>query len=232
MLVDALRGFAILLMVVFHFCFDMSYLGLADFDFYQDPFWLHARTFILSSFLFLVGIGLVLASDAGLDRRRYLRRLLLITTGALLVSLSTWWMFAERFVFFGVLHFIALASILALPLLRAGWINLVLGIGLLLLANSFQSAWFDQPGWRWVGLMTHKPPTEDYVPVLPWFGVVLLGLYFGPWMQRRAERWQEFIQGRAVFEQLALAGRYSLWIYLLHQPVLFGVLLLYVKVAG
>lgn len=231
-LIDALRGVAIVLMVAFHFCFDLSYQGLADFDFYNDRFWLGARVLILSSFLFLVGVGLHLASRGGLNIRRYLRRLALIAAGAALVSLSTWWLFAERFVFFGVLHFIALASLLALPFARAGAFNLVLGIVLLGLGSAYQSAWFDQPGWRWIGFMTQKPATEDYVPLFPWFGVVLLGIYFAPLLQRMALRWQDRLARVAAVGLLALAGRYSLWIYLLHQPPLIGGLALYVKLTG
>ena len=112
LLIDALRGIAIAMMVAFHFCFDLSYFGLADFNFYEDSFWLNARTLILSSFLFLVGVSLVLATRSGLILTRYLRRLGYLLAAALLVSVATWWMFAERFVFFGVLHFIALASVL------------------------------------------------------------------------------------------------------------------------
>lgn len=231
LLIDALRGVAIVMMVVFHFCFDLSYFGLADFDFYGDSFWVHARTLILSSFLFLVGVSLILTTRQGLVLDRYLRRLAYLVAAALLVSLSTWWMFAERFVFFGVLHFIALASVLGLLLVRARWLNLILGIAVIIVANRYQSPWFDEPGRRWIGLMTHKPPTEDYVPLLPWFGVVMLGAFAGPAMQRLASRVQPHCAVSPV-EYLAFAGRHSLLIYLLHQPLLLGGLTLYMKASA
>jgi len=230
LLIDALRGVAIAMMVAFHFCFDLSYFGLADFNFYQDSFWLNARTLILSSFLFLVGVSLVLATRSGLILTRYLRRLGYLLGAALLVSVATWWMFAERFVFFGVLHFIALASVLGLVFVRAGWLNLVLGIALILVANRYQSPWFDEPGRRWIGLMTHKPPTEDYVPLLPWFGVVLLGMFAGPTLRRLARHWQPR-SAVPPLDWLAFAGRHSLFIYLLHQPLLMGALALYSRVS-
>ncbi len=231
LLIDALRGIAIAMMVAFHFCFDLSYFGLADFNFYEDSFWLNARTLILSSFLFLVGVSLVLATRSGLILTRYLRRLGYLLAAALLVSVATWWIFAERFVFFGVLHFIALASVLGLLFVRAGWLNLVLGVALILVANRYQSPWFDEPGRRWIGLMTHKPPTEDYVPLLPWFGVVLLGMFAGPTMRRLARHWQPR-SAAPPLDWLAFAGRHSLFIYLLHQPLLMGALALYSRLSA
>jgi uncharacterized membrane protein len=89
--IDALRGFAIVLMVAFHFCFDLAYLGLAGFDFYNDSFWLRARTFILSSFLLLVGVGLVLANRTKFVFRRYFKRLALITAAGQPVHLVDVW---------------------------------------------------------------------------------------------------------------------------------------------
>jgi uncharacterized membrane protein len=229
LLVDALRGFAIVLMVIYHFCFDLSYFGLASFDFYEDSFWLHMRTLILSLFLGLVGVSLVLAHYRRVNIRRYLRRLSLLVASAALVSLATWWMFAERFVFFGVLHFIAVASVLALLFLRAGWLNLIVGVGLILFAMHYQSAWFDTPGLRWIGLMTHKPLTEDYVPLLPWFGVVLLGVFAGPYALQWSIRGQSDRGSYAATRWLALAGRHSLIIYLVHQPLLIAALSAYTK---
>jgi len=229
--IDALRGVAITLMVVYHFCFDLSYFRLADFNFYQDPFWLHSRTFILSMFLLLVGVSLVLAGGRKLDSQRYMRRLALLIASAALISVSSWWMFGERFIFFGVLHFIALASVLGLLFIRAGWVNLVLGAAVILFANYYRFPWFDTPGWRWIGLMTHKPQTEDYVPLLPWFGVVLLGLYSGPYLARLARQWQG-AKKSGLIRMLALSGRHGLVIYLLHQPVLIGALSLYVRLQG
>ncbi len=225
-LVDALRGFAIVLMVIYHFCFDLSFFGLANWDFYNDPFWNNFRSVIVSLFVFIVGVSLVLATANGFNARSYFRRLALIIAGAAAVSLGSWLMFAERFIFFGILHFIAVASVIGLLFVRTGVVSLLVGIGLIVTANSVQLEWFDQPAWQWVGLMTFKPPTEDYVPLLPWLGVVLLGVYAGPYvlavLQQRAGNDRSL-----MLRGLAFGGRHSLLIYLLHQPLLIGALWLF-----
>ena len=81
---------------------------------------------------------------------------------------------------------------------------------------------FDGRALGWVGFMTHKPVTEDYVPLFPWTGVLLAGLAAGHWLAR---------SGFAVLTPLDHApaalqwmGRHSLAIYLAHQPVLLGAL--------
>jgi uncharacterized membrane protein len=103
------------------------------------------------------------------------------------------------------------------------------------IGNSGQFPWFDQPGWRWIGLMTHKPATEDYVPLLPWFGVVLAGICAANVLLQkgRMERLNGVLPaGSAPVRLLAFSGRHSLLIYLLHQPVLFGLINLYIVVFG
>lgn len=233
--VDAMRGVALALMVIYHFFFDLAHFGLAGFDFYADAFWLNFRTLILSLFLVLVGVSLVLSVRKNLRIGRFMKRLLRIAGAALLVSLATWWMFGERFVFFGVLHFIALASLLGLLFVHKPVVALVFGAALLVIGNGWQFPWFDQPGWRWIGLMTHKPATEDYVPLLPWFGIVLAGIFIGDVLSRGGylEKLNGLLPaGSAPVRVLTFSGRHSLLIYLLHQPLLFAVISLYVTAAG
>lgn len=229
--IDALRGFAIVLMVVYHFCFDLSFFDFIDANFYRDPFWLNSRTLILGLFVFLVGVSLALAWAGEFDLHRYLRRLLLLIASAALVSIGSWVMFAERYIFFGVLHFIVLASVLGLLFVRAGILSLLTGIALIVVGNTVQSVWFDQPWWQWIGLMTHKPLTEDYVPLLPWMGVVLVGIYAGPYLARALRRGHSTHESPAV-AALAWGGRHSLLIYLLHQPALLGAVWLYARLFG
>ncbi|HHM05659.1 MAG TPA: DUF1624 domain-containing protein [Gammaproteobacteria bacterium] len=216
-------------MVVYHFSFDLHLFGLVEWDFYNDPRWIAFRTLILSLFLALVGVSLHLATTGGLNITRYLRRLVMVVLCAALVSLGSAMMFGQRWIFFGVLHFIALASVLGLLFRHGYWSNLILGLAVLGLGAGVRHPWFDHPWLQWWGMMTFKPPTEDYVPLFPWFGVVLLGLFLGRWVFGHARpRWLLAWRGSGALGRcLALGGRHSLAIYMLHQPVLIGVLALF-----
>ncbi|MEN6586348.1 MAG: heparan-alpha-glucosaminide N-acetyltransferase [Sulfuricella sp.] len=232
--VDMARGVALALMICYHFCFDLNYFQLAEFDFYHSAFWLFARAMIVTLFLLLVGISLHLATANGLRRASYLRRLVTLVACAALVSAASYSMYPASGIFFGVLHFIALASLLGLFFTRFYGINLVTGVTWIAAGLLIQHPWFDQPWANWIGLMTHKPVTEDYVPLFPWFGVVLLGLFLGKSLTRSAQgkRPQKSLPTAYGNRMLALAGRHSLAIYMLHQPVLLGILYFSIKLKG
>jgi uncharacterized membrane protein len=226
-LIDVLRGIALAMMFAYHFCFDLNYFGVLKQDFYNDVRWIAWRAVILSSFLFLAGVGLSLAQAAGWSWARYWRRLSQIAGCAVLVSVGSYLAFPDSWIYFGVLHHIALASILALPFLRAPRVALVLGVVLIALGASAQHTFFDAKPWHWFGLMTFKPRTEDYVPLLPWFGVALVGIFVGnllaqPTKQIHLVGWH----ADDVFTcTLAWGGRHSLLLYMLHQPFFIGALM-------
>jgi len=233
-LIDILRGVAIVLMVFYHFCYDLTYFQLVNFDFFRDPFWLNLRTLIVSLFLGLVGVSLVLAAEHGINWKRYLKRLGMLVLFALAISINSYFMFPGRTIVFGILHFIAFASVVGLLFVRWPGVSLVMGIGIIILDRAYQHSFFDQAWVHWLGLMTHKPATEDYVPVIPWFGVVLVGIFIGHQLQRALAlrfftTWQS---NTPLARGLALAGRHSLLIYVLHQPILFGFLWVTMQVLG
>ncbi len=223
--IDAIRGAAIVAMVVYHTAFDLSARSLIPVNILNDPGWIVFARSIASTFLLLVGVGLVLATRGGLKVRPYLRRLGLIAGSACLVSLVTWWVEPQAFVFFGILHEIAVASVLALPFL---WLPsaVVAPIAAAVIALPFfyASPLFDWPPLWWVGFSATTPVTVDYVPVFPWFGVVLFGVLGGrlliaDFIDSPFARWRpaDFAGKAAVW-----AGRWSLVLYLVHQPILYG----------
>jgi uncharacterized membrane protein len=223
--IDCVRGAALIAMVVYHTAFDLYSNRLIAADVVDDLGWKALARTTAATFLLLVGIGLTLSVRNGFDLRRYLRRLGLIAGGAVLVSLATWWFDPGTFVFFGVLHEIAVASVLALPFL---WLPDIVaaaaGAAVIALPFFFTHALFDAPALWWVGLSTSPPVTVDYVPIFPWFGVVLLGVVIGRLVLRYAAAIARFQPQNVLLRGLAFSGRHTLLIYLVHQPLIVGAL--------
>jgi len=230
---DALRAVAIVWMAAFHFAFDLNHFGLIEprQDFYRAPFWTAQRTAIVSLFLFCAGLGQACALDAGQSWARFWRRWAQVAGCAVLVSIGSALMFPRSWISFGVLHGIAVMLIvarLAAPLGPWLW---PLGLLAILLPQWLQFPFFDARATNWFGLVTRKPVTEDYVPVLPWLGVMLWGLAAGQWLLARR---RTLLTGPVpgALGPLAVLGRWSLAFYMLHQPVLIGGILAWRALAG
>jgi uncharacterized membrane protein len=229
---DALRGAAIVWMTAFHFCFDLNHFGWIRQNFYADPFWTWQRTAIVSLFLFCAGLSQAVAQSQGQTWPRFWRRWLQVAGCALLVSIGSWFMFPKSFIYFGVLHGIAVMLIVAR--LTAGWgrwlwVAGALAIAMKYVAESSLSTWaggqfLNERTWNWIGFVNRKPITEDYVPLLPWLGVVWWGLAAGQWLLARAPSVLQRPLAPAA-SPLAWLGRWSLSWYMLHQPVLIGLVL-------
>jgi uncharacterized membrane protein len=218
-------------MVVYHTAFDLYSDRLIATDVIDDLGWKALARITAGSFLLLVGIGLVLATQRGFEPHRYFRRLGLITGGAVLVSAATWWFDPATFVFFGILHEIALASVLSLPFLwLPSVVTLAAGVAVVALPFYFTDRLFDAPVLWWVGLSTQPPVTVDYVPVFPWFGVVLIGIVAGRLIVRHQAVVARFQPRNPIARAFAFGGRHTLLIYLVHQPLIVGALSLAVAV--
>ena len=220
--IDALRGFALCLMIVYHFAFDLRFYGVTASDFEHDPFWLGFRAVIVSLFMGLVGVSLVLADRAGASAAHFWRRVAVIAACALAVSAASWIAFPRSFIYFGILHCIAVASVLAWPLVRWPAISFVVGCAVIVAGLTLSHPAFDAPVLSAVGLVTHKPLTEDYVPLAPWAGVVFVGIALGQLLARRSFRIVAPLA--AAPPLLRWLGRHSLAVYMVHQPILLGAL--------
>ena len=220
-------------MTVFHFCFDLQHFGYFKADFYTDPVWTLQRSAIVSLFLFCAGISQAVAVQQGQTWPRFWKRWRLIVFCAALVTVGSYLMYPRSFIYFGVLHGIALMLIIVR--LTAGWGRWLWLLGglpwLVYWAVPYgHAAWagFDflnSPLFNWLGLVSRKPVTEDYVPLVPWLGVMWWGVAAGTWALKHRISW---FQGQLITggRPLAVLARWSLSYYMLHQPVLIGLLLL------
>ena len=229
---DALRGGAIVWMAAFHFAFDLNYFGLvARQNFHVDPQWTVQRACIVSVFVFCAGLGQAVALHQGQRWPRFWRRWARVAGCALLVTAGSWLMFPRSYITFGVLHGLAVMLVVArLSGGLAGWLW-PLGALAIALPQFAANAWFDAPALSWIGLVTHKPVTEDYVPLLPWMGVMWWGMAAGQWLLAHRP---SLLQGAlpAALRPLAVLGRWSLSFYMLHQPILIGALMLWLHLRG
>jgi uncharacterized membrane protein len=220
---DALRGAAMVWMAAFHFCFDLNYFRLLTppQTFTRDPFWTTQRACIVTLFVFCAGLSQAVALNAGQRWPRFWRRWAQVAACALLVSAGSALMFPQSYIYFGVLHGLAVMLVLARAAAPLRWLLWPLGALCVALPFFVQHPFFDARATNWVGLVTHKPVTEDFAPVLPWLGVMLFGLAAGQWLLRRRA---VLLAGSLprVLRPLAVLGRWSLSFYMVHQPVLLG----------
>lgn len=213
---DIIRGIAIVLMVVFHFSFDLNNFKFIDINIYNSSFWHYFRFVIVSMFLLCVGISLYLSNKNGINFSKIKKRFFILILASLAISLSTYVTFPNSWIYFGILHFIAFVSVVGLFFVFIPTLSLLLGLFIIIgwNLNILDMHWLFDVLHEFVNLPAR---TEDSVPLTPWFGVVLLGIYIG---------YKGFFNFKVVenrvTKKIAFLGRHSLVIYLIHQPILFS----------
>lgn len=236
--VDALRGIAIILMVIFHFFFTIDYLGIHEFDMHSGLLLVTGRSAAIL-FLFLVGVSLTLSysrakiSSDGTQGQftHYLKRGAGIFGWGMVITVVTAIFLERGTIYFGILHLIGVSIILAYPLLKYRTKNFHLGIAFLFAGVIMRGAHANYPWLLFLGITPYGFYSLDYVPLIPWFGVVLLGVFTGNSLYpgyQRSFRMCECGEHAAV-KLLGWLGKKSLLIYLVHQPVIVGALILWMN---
>lgn len=234
-LVDFARGLALLAMTAFHFCWDLEMFGLLMPGFMASTGMILAARLIAGSFLFLVGFSLFLAHAGGMRWQPFAIRMAQIVAAAALITVATWLAMPNAFIFFGILHSIAVGSVLALAFLRAPWwLTAIAGLGFASLRGVLRTEWLDAPVWWWTGLSRVIPVSNDYVPLFPFFGPVLLGLAASQLVSNR--HWLAALARprleRPASRLLRFIGRHSLVYYLVHQPAMIATLYGFLWLSG
>lgn len=212
-------------MAAYHFCYDLEAFGhLPPGTMVTGWGAIFARA-VAASFLFLVGISLYLAHGRGIRWHAFLRRFAQIAAAAALITVATWYVQGPRFIFFGILHSIAVSSLIGLAFLRLPALpTLAVAGGAAIAPAWLANGAFDLPWLVWSGLTTLPVQAVDFVPTFPWLAPVLAGIASaklaartGIWKKPRPEPTR-------VQHWLSLPGRHSLIIYLIHQPIIIGIL--------
>lgn len=233
--IDVTRTLALLAMAIYHFAWDLEYFGYAPPGTIVSTGWIIFARLTAGSFMVLVGIGIILSHANGFKKRSFLIRLAKVSVAAAVISVATWFIMPEGFIFFGILHSIAVSSVLSLLFIRLPWlVNLIVAIFFLTGPFYLKSLMFTGPMWYWLGLSLYVPATNDFEPLFPWFGLVLLGMVAARLSIDHGIR-EKLLRWRPQNVWIRISGffsRHSLLTYLIHQPVLLGLLYIFVAITG
>lgn len=231
---DFIRGTAVAMMVLYHFLYDLDYFGIYPLDVRLGP-WLYFAEATAAIFIVLVGASLtmsasrsrVLEASGKLYLKLFERGLKIFSMG-LAITLATYLLIGRGFIIFGVLHFIGASIVLAYPFLRLRTANIFAGAVVILTGFYLQGLTFNFPWLLWLGFVPYNFYTLDYFPLIPWFGLVLIGIFLGNGFYQDGKRGFKLpdLSGSFMVDLFCALGRNSLAIYLIHQPVIVAALLL------
>jgi uncharacterized membrane protein len=231
--VDVLRGVAIIMMTIFHLMWDLWFFRILPEVVLYAGFWKYFQRTTAILFLLLVGVSLTISY--GRERRqqgagpnlwpKYFWRGLRILGWGMVISLAVW-AAGVGYVHFGILHLIGVSIVLAYPLIRRRWLNLALWALLFVAGSWIETVRVAGPWFVWLGLEPEGYYPNDYFPLIPWFGVVLLGIFLGNNLYPGGRRLLSLpdLSALAPVRLLRWLGRHSLTIYLIHQPLLLAIL--------
>jgi len=224
-LLDAMRVFAIAMMIVFHFCYDLRYFGWASWDIPEGNGWRHWRYVILSFFIFTMGVSMGFATANGRNYKNFYKRLGQIAFCAALITIMSLVMFSKSWIYFGILHFMVVGSCVVFLLAKINW-KITMLIGIAILAGFFLG-WLPRR-WPFDSISALPDYTEDFVPLFPWLGVACLGLAASQWLRQSKPMidWLSLIRrDDSLGKVINFSGKRSLSIYMIHQPILFALLI-------
>ena len=211
--IDVLRGVAVISMIAFHVLFDLNYFSIIEYS--PSTFFAYI---IASLFLLLVGISYTISYNRDKKWKHHIKRGLKVFGWGIIITLITWITFPKNVILFGILHLIGLSIIIAYPLIKYKQKNLILGF-VILLTGIFLFPIIKPPF-----------PTFDFFPILPWTGIILIGMYIGHQFYPKGKRTFKIVKKpNIIFEFFSVLGRNSLLIYLLHQPLLIAFIIVLMK---
>ena len=235
---DALRGLALVMMVLHHFIYDLRYMLELNVFAWQETWWFEnlLRPTFLNVFIVVSGICCTFSRSNTKRGLRLLAVSLLFTIVSIVISAFSGYDF---YILFNVLHLLAVGTLLyswltagerrrEQKLIRTDVILLALA-SLLLWLGSLLPHWSGQ-GSYWLLPLGILPASTvgmaDYLPLIPWLGFFLVGALIGRFVY--ADRQTAFPQVPgwlfAISRPFGFLGRHSLLVYALHQPILLAVL--------
>jgi uncharacterized membrane protein len=203
-------------MVFFHLSFDLDYFNFISIDILHHPLWYFLPRLIVFLFFFAVGMSLKIAHQDQIHWKSFGKRQFKLIMFALLISVVTRFLFPENWIYFGTLHCIALISFIGLYFIHRENLALIIALALFIpsIIWNYNIPFFELP-----------IQSFDYISPFPWLGALLIGIYATK-MQLHLVK----INSNRIIGSLQHLGKHSLIIYLLHQPILFGLIFFVSKI--
>ncbi|WP_413693745.1 heparan-alpha-glucosaminide N-acetyltransferase [Psychromonas sp. KJ10-2] len=216
--VDLLRGSAIVLMVIFHFCYNLAVFDWWDINTSKQLEWQVFRRVIVSGFLLAVGMSSYLAYSQQINWFKLTKSTGKLIAVAWLITVGSIFMYPNAWIYFGIIHFIAVALPIAAVFSRFPNTALLLGVSCLI---SYQMGWLSmKPIWVWSVYHLNIPTkTMDLASFIPWIASVLIGIYL-----MHKSLFNLKAKNNKFTNTLARLGQHSLAIYILHQPIMYGIM--------
>jgi len=214
-------------MILFHFSFDLNNFHYINIDIKHGLEWRYFRYIIVTIFVFLAGISLYLANKDGINFLKLRKRVLTLLLASVLVTVGSYSQFPNSWIYFGILHFFLFSSLFGLLFLKLPKLSFIVGLSIVL------GYIFGVLHMHWLFELLHEPLylpvryTEDLANIIPWFGVFLLGISFANTKYLDIMLNNSFFNSQNILTRsFSFLGKHSLLIYLLHQPLFFGMFLL------
>ncbi len=238
--IDLLRAVAVLSMITYHTLFDLTLLDLLEVNLFSPLLQAMARLTALTFFV-LVGVSLHISYSRSKEhltildlRKKFITRGTKLFLLGTIISIITLILYANMAIIFGVLHFIGFSVILgyfSLEITRSlNWLPRMLtmtamGLAILTLTPLTRVVHVPTSLFVWLGLTPTDFQSLDYYPLIPWYGFVNIGIVIGELFYPKGKR--RFTIPDSSNRLVAIIGQNALMIYLVHQPILYSTIALF-----
>ena len=237
-LLDITRGICVLAMIAYHFCWDLGYFGFIDLRLVTQGSGLFIAQLIGLSFITIAGISSRLLSLSGSFKQKFLKRIFKLLVISTIISTATFILNRNSFIFFGILHFLSVCSLISLILI---YIESSFHLFLIFLCTaiiSISGITFNLPFMlSWIGFNKEIPATNDFYPLFPWITFYFFGFWLGKIISRKIDKknhnFSTPVHEINIFLKFfEYAGRKALAVYILHQPILFSLFFIFIKLTS
>ena len=237
-LLDIARGICVLAMVGYHFCWDLGYFGFIDLRLITQGFGSLIAQLIGLSFITIAGISSRILSLSSSFKQKFLKRFFKLVFISAVISTVTFMLNKNSFIFFGILHFLSVCSLISLILIqfKNNFHLLLVFFGTAIIGMSGMT--FDLPAMLcWLGLNKEIPTTNDFYPLIPWITFYFFGFWLGKLISSKFNKKNENVsmpvhEISIFLKFFEYAGRKALVVYLIHQPILFSLFFIFIKLTS